>query len=108
MFKKLAQQLKTYNEKKSNALRVTSPLAEEFLTPKNEYYRKISQKAVELYEKQTDINNFSQLVLSNPENKSHNDLVNKLFDDGVIDPFVDEKLANLANNQKFLKDLGLE
>ena len=55
MFKKLAQQLKTYNEKKSNALRVTSPLAEEFLTPKNEYYRKISQKAVELYEKQSQL-----------------------------------------------------
>lgn len=106
MFKKLAQQLRSSN-KKSNALHVTSPLAEEFISSKNEYYRKISQKAVELYEKQTDINNFAQLVLSNPENHSHNDLVNKLFDDGVIDPFVDEKLANLANNQKFLKDLGL-
>jgi len=107
MFKKLAEQLRTYNDKKSNTLRVTSPFVDEFLTPKNEYYRKISQKAVELYEKQSDINHFSQLVLSNPENNSHIEMVNKLFDEGVADPFVDEKLADLANNQKFLKDLGL-
>ena len=107
MFKKLAQQLRTYNDKKSNTLRVTSPFVDEFLTPKNEYYKKISQKAVELYEKQTDINNFSKLVLSNPENIDHNEMVNKLFNDGVADPFIDEKLANLANNQKFLNDLGL-
>lgn len=106
MFKKLAQQLKMSNNK-SNTVRVTSPLAEELLTPKNEYLRKISKKAVELYEKQSDVNHFSQLVLSDPENTSHNDLVNKLFDDGVVDPFVDEKLAHLADNQKFLKDLGL-
>jgi len=105
MFKKLAQQLKMSN--KTNTLRATSPLAEEFLTPKNEYYRKISKKAVELYEKQVDINHFSKLVLSDPENTSHNDMVNKLFDDGVADPFVDEKLAQLADNKKFLKDLGL-
>ncbi len=107
MFKKLAQQLRTYNEKKSNTLRVTSPLVEEFITPKNEYYRKISQKAVELYEKQTDINHFSKLVLSDPENTDHNEMVNQLFNDGVADPFVDEKLAALADNQKLLKDLGL-
>ena len=34
-------------------------------------------------------------------------MVKKLFDEGVADPFVDEKLADLANNQKFLRDLGL-
>ena len=107
MFKKLAEQLRTYNSKKGNTLRVTSPFDEDFLTSKNEYYRKISQKAVELYEKQIDIDHFSQLVLSNPENNSHIDMVDKLFEEGVADPFVDEKLANLANNQKFLKDLGL-
>ena len=46
-------------------------------------------------------------MLSDPENTSHNNLVNKLFEEGVADPFVDEKLADLANNQKFLRDLGL-
>lgn len=104
MFKKLAQRLKEYNSK-TNTAPITIP--EEFVTPKNEYLKKISQKAVDLYQKQTDINNFSKLVLSNPENESHNDLVQKLFNEGVSDPFVDEKLAHLADNQKLLKDLGL-
>lgn len=67
----------------------------------------MSKKAVELYERQTEINNFSKLVLSNPENKSHNKMVERLFNEGVADPFVDEKLADLADNQKFLRDLGL-
>lgn len=106
MFKKLAQQLKMANEK-SNTLHVSVPFGEEFLTPKNEFLKNLSKKAVELYEKQTDINNFSKLVLSNPENHSHNEMVSKLFEDVVADPFVDDKLAELADNQKFLKDLGL-
>lgn len=106
MFKKLAQKLRDYNTK-SNTAPATLPFGEAFVTPKNEYLKDMTKKAVKLYEKQTDINNFSKLVLSNPENKSHNYMVKKLFDDGVADPFVDEKLAELANNQKFLKDLGL-
>ncbi len=105
MFKKLAQQLKTYN--KANTLRATSPFADEFLTPKNEFLKNLSKKAVELYEKQADIKNFSNLVLSDSDNKSHNAMVDKLFDEGVADPFVDDKLAELADNQKFLRDLGL-
>ncbi len=104
MFKKLAQQLKMQNQKNTKA---SIPFAQEFLTPKNVFLKKISKQALELYEKQTDIKNFSKLVLSNPENTTHNDMVNKLFDEGVVDPFVDEKLENLADNQKFLRDLGL-
>ncbi len=106
MFKKLAQRLKDYNNR-TNTAPVTLPFGDSFATSKNEYLKNMSKKAVELYEKQTDIHNFSKLVLSNPENKTHNDMVKKLFEDGVADPFVDEKLADLANNRKFLRDLGL-
>ena len=106
MFKKLAQRLRDYNTK-TNTAPQTLPFGDIFITNKNEYLKDMTKKAVELYEKQTDISNFSKLVLSNPENKSHNDMVKKLFDEGVADPFVDEKLADLANNQKFLRDLGL-
>ena len=106
MFKKLAQQLRAANEK-NDYKTVSLPFGEEFVTPKNEFLKNLSKKAVELYEKQSDINNFSKLVLSDPENTSHDNLVNKLFEEGVADPFVDEKLADLANNQKFLRDLGL-
>lgn len=106
MFKKLAQQLKDY-DRKTNAMPVSVPFAKDFLKPKNEFLNNLSKKAVELYERQQDINHFSKLVLSAPENKSHEKMVNKLFEEGVADPFVDEKLADLANNQKFLRDLGL-
>ena len=106
MFKKLAQRLRDYSTKTNTAPQTLS-FGDIFITPKNEYLKDRTKKAVELYEKQTDISNFSKLVLSNPENKSHNDMVKKLFDDGAADPFVDEKLADLANNQKFLRDLGL-
>ncbi len=104
MFKKLAEKLKDY---KSNTAPATLPFKDVFITPKNEYLKDMSKKAVELYERQTEINNFSKLVLSNPENKSHNKMVERLFNEGVADPFVDEKLADLADNQKFLRDLGL-
>ena len=30
-----------------------------------------------------------------------------LFNDGIVDPLEDLKLEQLADNQKFLKDLGL-
>ena len=106
MFKKIAQQLKV-SQVKNSPEHVTLPFGKEFLTEKNAFLKDISKKAVELYEKQSDIKHFSELVLSDPENTSHNKMVEKLFEDGVVDPFVDEKLADLADNQKFLRDLGL-
>ncbi len=106
MFRKIAQQLKV-TQVKNSPEHVTLPFGKEFLTEKNAFLKDISKKAVDLYEKQSDIKHFSELVLSDPENTSHNKMVEKLFEDGVVDPFVDEKLADLADNQKFLRDLGL-
>ena len=102
MFKKLALQLKLANEKNKN---ITSPFSEELKKKKNEFLKGLSKKAVELYEKQKDIKKFTKLVLSDPENLSHNKYVDELFENG--DPFVDDKLAHLADNKKLLKDLGL-
>ena len=48
-----------------------------------------------------------KLVTSNPENTSHIEMMQERFKNGVVDPFEDEKLAELADNQRFLKDLGL-
>ena len=106
MFKKLAIKLKKEIIKKQHSA-VSLPFGDVFLTDKNEYYKNLSEKALELYEKQSDINKFTELALSNPENESHNGLMQDLFDSGVSDPFEDLKLAQLADNQKFLKDLGL-
>lgn len=106
MFKKLAQQLKKEFVKPQDKM-VSLPFGEVFLTRKNEEYIKLSKKAVELYERQSDIKKFSQLALSDQDNTSHNDLMKNLFESGVTDPFEDIKLEQLADNQKFLKDLGL-
>lgn len=106
MFKKLAIQLKKDIIKKQHAT-VSLPFGDVFLTDKNEYYKNLSEKALELYEKKSDINKFTELVLSDTENNSHNELMQNLFDSGVSDPFEDLKLVQLADNQKFLKDLGL-
>ena len=106
MFKKLAEKLKI-NDSKSNTARVSLPDFDAYSTGKNEYLKKISQKAVELYEKQADINHFSKLVLSDPENTDCFSRVDELLQDGVVDPFVDDKLEQLADNKKILKDLGL-
>lgn len=101
MFKKLALKLKKNNKAVNE--NITLPIEK----VGNEFLDGLTKKAVELYEKKCDINNFSKLVLSNPENTSHNDLVQDLFDNGVADPFVDEKLSMLADNKRFLNDLGL-
>ena len=60
-----------------------------------------------MFERQCDIKNFSKLALSDMDNISHNEIMQEMFNKGVVDPFEDEKLAELANNEKFLKDLGL-
>ena len=105
MFKKLAQQLKCNT--KINLTCSANPIADEFLAPKSVFLKNLSKQALDLYERKTDIKNFSKLVLSDPENLSHNEMVEELFEEGVADPFVDDKLEMLANNEKFLRDLGL-
>ncbi len=105
MFKKLAQKLSTQKKKTSGA--VINPIDVDFDHRKSIFLDKLTQKAVKLYEKECDIKNFSKLVLSNPENESHNDIMNDLFSKGVVDLTEDEKLAELSNNKRFLRDLGL-
>lgn len=60
-----------------------------------------------MYERKCDIKNFTKLALSDPENDSHNKIMDELFAKGVIDPSEDEKLLELSDNTRFLKDLGL-
>ena len=106
MFKKLALQLKRDILKSQNNA-VSLPMGKEFMTPKNIFFKKMSEKALELYERKSDINKFTSLVLSDSENTSHEDIMQDLFNKGVVDPFEDEKLAELADNKRFLRDLGL-
>ena len=105
IFKKLAQKFNTKQIKLAQGM--TNPIDVEFERPKCDFLDNLTKKALKIYERKCDVKNFTQLVLSNPENTSHNDIVNGLIQNGMIDPFEDDKLALLADNDRLLKDLGL-
>ena len=83
--------------------RVSNPLSD----TGNEFINRMSKHALKLYEKQCDIKNFTKLAMSDPENTSHNELVEKLLKEDVLDPLSDEIIHKLVNNKDFLDDLGL-
>ncbi|MGN0030956.1 MAG: hypothetical protein ACI37Q_03275 [Candidatus Gastranaerophilaceae bacterium] len=107
MFKKLAKQLKVQNSENS-CFPMSSPMRTLKEETKKSFLKSLSCHALNLYERKTDINNFTRLALSDPENNSHNKIVDKLFGEaGFVDPFEEEKLFELSENERFLKDLGL-
>ena len=105
MFKKLVQKLNIDKEKSSSA--AINPIDVDFDDRKHDFLKKLTKKALNMYERKCDIKNFTKLALSDPENTSHNEIVNELFNKGVIDPADDEKLLELSDNRRFLRDLGL-
>ncbi len=105
MFKKLAQKLSKERKKYSNV--ATNPLDVDFEGKKSVFLDKLTKTAVNIYERNCDVKNFSKLVLSDPENNSHNRIMDELFSEGVVDASDDEKLLELSDNTRFLRDLGL-
>ncbi len=105
MFKKLAQKLSKERKKYSNV--ATNPLDVDFEGRKSVFLDKLTKTAVNIYERNCDVKNFSKLVLSDPENNSHNRIMDELFSKGVVDASDDEKLLELSDNTRFLRDLGL-
>ena len=105
MFKKLVQKLSLERQKHNSV--ATNPLSVDFDNRKSIFLDKLTKTAVNMYERNCDIKNFSKLVLSNPENDSHNKIMDELFSRGVVDPSDDERLLELSENSKFLRDLGL-
>lgn len=104
MLKKLAQQLKAQNVENKCSL-ASSPIQKS----ENPFLKNLSKHALDLYERKTDVKNFTKLALSNPENLSHNQIMDKLFRYcDVIDPFEESKLFDLSDNEHFLRDLGLK
>lgn len=67
----------------------------------------ISDEAVNLYQKEQDIKQFTSLAMSNPEDLSHEEIIANLFSKGVSDPFSNETIEELSGNQKLLEDLSL-
>ncbi len=67
----------------------------------------ISNKALQMYEHELDVKKFTELAVSDPENTSHNQLVEELFSKGIVDVFEDSTIAALSTNKSLLDDLGL-
>ena len=97
MLKKLANKMN--NNEKRDCLS-SSPFEQLKQNPQRNLLKKLSERALKLYEKKTDIKKFTKLVLSDPEDLSHNKLVEEQKDEYDI-------LFDLTNNEEFLKDLGL-
>ncbi len=107
IFKKIAEKLNIDKNKKSTSAAI-NPIDVNFEQRESIFLNKLTRNAVKLYEREKDIRNFSKLVLSDPENTSHIDMVNELEQQGIINLTDDEKLLELSDNKRFLRDLGLE
>ena len=66
----------------------------------------VSNEAVHLYQKEQDIKQFSTLAMSNPEDLSHEEIIQGLFNKGVVDPLSNEAAESLSINQRLLDDLS--
>ena len=100
MFEKLAGQINTQKAQNQSSA-FTSPFESPACDNKKNILKRLSQQALNLYQRKTDIKNFTKLALSDPGDKSHNDLVKeKELDEYNI-------LFDLTNSEEFLKDLGL-
>ena len=67
----------------------------------------ISSNAMEMFQKDLDISKFTKIASSDREDSSHLEMMNKLFDEGVIDVYEDDVLSSLVTNQKLWDDLEL-
>ena len=67
----------------------------------------ISANAMQLFQRDLDINKFTKIVTEDPNDNSHLARMKELFDDGVIDVYEDDVLSSLVTNSKLLDDLEL-
>ena len=100
MFKRLAEQLNKNSLQKQNGL-ASSPIEDSKLAAQKSFLKKLSHRALNLYQKKSDIKKFTEFALSDPNDNTHNDLIKEKG----LDEF--DMLFDLTNNEDFLKDLGL-
>lgn len=67
----------------------------------------ISSNAIELFQRDCDINKFNKIAMSDPDDLSHIGRMKELFAHGVVDVFEDDVISALSNNQKLWNDLEL-
>lgn len=88
---------------KANAYRANQGYATNPYVDKTE----ISSSAIELFQRDCDINKFNKIAMSDSSDLSHLELMNDLFSQGVVDVFEDDVLSSLAGNSKLWDDLEL-
>ena len=103
MIKNLVQKLKSMNGVLEQH-NVTSPI----LKSENKFLTIMSERALNLYERKSDIKKFTRLAMSNPEDSSHENIIDELFAKGIAKDYLsDDNLIKLSDNSKILKDLNL-
>ena len=65
----------------------------------------ISANAIELFQRDCDINKFNKIAMSDSDDLSHLDRMKELFAEGVIDVYEDDVLSSLVTNSKLWDDL---
>lgn len=89
---------------------VTNPINNPYNTDNKNYLideTAISDEAVNLYQKEQDIKQFTNLATSDPDDQSHEEIISQLFGQGVPDLFSNDTFSELASNQNLLNDLEL-
>ena len=67
----------------------------------------ISSSAMELFQRDMDINKFTKIATSDKEDTSHIERVKELFKEGIVDVYEDDVFSSLVTNQKLWDDLSL-
>ena len=101
-------------EKQSNVLNLAALKAnahKAFQSANNNPYvdrTEISSSAIELFQRDCDINKFNKIAMSDANDFSHLDRMNELFAQGVVDVYEDDVLSSLVNNSKLWEDIELQ
>ena len=67
----------------------------------------ISANAMQLFQRDLDIQKFAKIAAENPEDLSYMEKIEELFSEGVVDPFEENTLSKLVTNSKLWDDLNL-
>ena len=67
----------------------------------------ISSNAMKLFQKDLDIKKFTQIAMDDSDDTSYLEEIEKLFSEGVTDPFEPDAMSMLVTNSKLWDDLNL-
>ena len=100
MFKNMSDILSNLNSLKISGNHI-SPFEKLKSISQKKLLKNLSEHAINLYQRKTDVKKFAKLVLFNPDDKSHEELIKA----NNLDEY--DLLFDLSENDEFLKDIGL-